>query len=66
MIYTVTFNPSIDYIVSVNQLEFGKVNRTTSEMILSGGKGINVSQVLQNLGIDSIALVLWQDSQGIN
>ena len=56
MIYTVTFNPSIDYIVSVNQLEFGKVNRTTSEMMLPGGKGINVSQVLQNLGIDSIAL----------
>lgn len=56
MIYTVTFNPSIDYIVSVNQLEFGKVNRTTSEMFLPGGKGINVSQVLQNLGMDSIAL----------
>ena len=56
MIYTITFNPSIDYIVSVNQLKFRKVNRTTSEMILPGGKGINVSQVLQNLGIDNIAL----------
>ena len=52
MIYTVTFNPSLDYIVSVNGFELGKTNRTDSELLLPGGKGINVSIVLKNLGID--------------
>lgn len=56
MIYTVTFNPSLDYIVSVNNFEIGTVNRTISEKILAGGKGINVSTVLQNLGHDNTAL----------
>ncbi len=56
MIYTVTFNPSIDYIVGVDDFEAGVVNRTTSELMFPGGKGINVSIVLHNLGIDSIAL----------
>ena len=56
MIYTVTFNPSIDYIVSVEDLKLGRVNRTRTEKVLPGGKGINVSWVLQNLGHDSIAL----------
>ncbi len=56
MIYTVTFNPSLDYIVEVNDFELGKTNRTKSEQILPGGKGINVSIVLKNLGIDSVAL----------
>lgn len=56
MIYTVTFNPSLDYIVSVSDFELGMTNRTTSELILPGGKGINVSTVLKNLGIDSTAL----------
>ena len=56
MIYTVTFNPSIDYVVSVEQFKTGKVNRTSTEMMLPGGKGINVSQVLSNLGVDNIAL----------
>ena len=56
MIYTVTFNPSIDYIVSVNAFTLGMVNRTNSEMILPGGKGINVSIVLKNLGFKSTVL----------
>lgn len=56
MIYTVTFNPSLDYIVSVEHLRLGVVNRTNKEMIYPGGKGINVSHVLRNLGFDSVAL----------
>lgn len=56
MIYTVTFNPSLDYIVSVEHFETGKVNRTSKELMLPGGKGINVSLVLKNLGHDSTAL----------
>ena len=55
MIYTVTFNPSFDYIVSVNDYQLGLKNRTDSELILPGGKGINVSTILMNLGIDSTA-----------
>lgn len=53
MIYTVTFNPSLDYIVSVRNFEEGSVNRSSDEMILPGGKGINVSIVLNNLGMES-------------
>ena len=45
MIYTVTFNPSLDYIVSVDNFTCGIVNRTTDEIIFPGGKGINVSMV---------------------
>ena len=56
MIYTVTFNPSIDYIVSVKDFKLGLTNRTDSELLLPGGKGINVSTVLRNLGIDNTAL----------
>lgn len=56
MVYTVTFNPSVDYIVSVNDFELGMTNRTASELMLPGGKGINVSIVLGNLGIANIAL----------
>ncbi len=56
MIYTVTFNPAIDYIAQVNNLYINGINRTISEKILPGGKGINVSIVLKNLGIDSMAL----------
>lgn len=51
MIYTVTFNPSLDYVVTVPKLEVGAINRTKGEEIFPGGKGINVSWVLQNLGI---------------
>ena len=56
MIYTVTFNPSLDYIVSVDDFQLGMTNRTSSELMLPGGKGINVSTVLGNLGIASTAL----------
>lgn len=56
MIYTVTFNPSLDYIVAVDNMQLGMTNRTSSEKLLPGGKGINVSTVLKNLGIDNTAL----------
>lgn len=56
MIYTVTFNPSLDYIVSVPDFQTGLTNRTESELLLPGGKGINVSTVLRNLGIENTAL----------
>ncbi len=56
MIYTVTFNPSLDYIVSVDNFTEGRVNRTIAEMMFPGGKGINVSIVLKNLGVKSTAL----------
>mgnify|MGYP004645126483 FL=1 len=56
MIYTITFNPALDYILQVDNFEIGKINRTKNEKILSGGKGLNVSIVLRNLGIKSTAL----------
>ena len=56
MIYTITFNPALDYISQVDNFEVGKINRTKTEEILSGGKGLNVSTVLSNLGIESTAL----------
>ena len=56
MVYTVTFNPSLDYIVSVEDFRLGLTNRTDSEVILPGGKGLNVSIVLSNLGIENTAL----------
>lgn len=56
MIYTVTFNPSLDYIVSVDDFTLGRVNRTTKELVYPGGKGVNVSLVLKNLGMENTAL----------
>ena len=56
MIYTVTFNPSIDYIVRLENFTSGEINRVNYEQILPGGKGINVSIVLKNLGHASTAL----------
>lgn len=56
MVYTVTFNPSLDYILDVPNLVDGEVNRTTAERIMPGGKGVNVSMVLDNLGIDNRAI----------
>jgi 1-phosphofructokinase len=56
MIYTVTLNPSLDYIVSVDNFMTGRVNRTSKELMFPGGKGINVSIVLNNLGVKSTAL----------
>lgn len=56
MIYTVTFNPSLDHTVWVDPLTVGEVNRTQKEELFPGGKGINVSIVLQNLGMENIIL----------
>ena len=56
MVYTVTFNPSLDYIVTVNNFKLGRTNRTASELMLPGGKGLNVSTVLSNLGVDNTAV----------
>ena len=56
MIYTLTVNPSIDYIVAVEDFKLGLTNRTSAEKLLPGGKGINVSQVLKNLGVENTAL----------
>lgn len=56
MIYTVTFNPSLDYVVDVESFKTGMVNRTVSEHIMPGGKGVNVSIVLSNLGMKNKAL----------
>lgn len=56
MIYTITFNPALDYISQVDNFETGKINRTRTEKILPGGKGLNVSMVLKNLGIENTAL----------
>ena len=56
MIYTVTFNPAIDYIVGINDYKMNEINRAVSEKILAGGKGINVSIVLKNLEVESTAL----------
>ncbi len=56
MIYTITFNPALDYISQVENFEVGKINRTKTEKILPGGKGLNVSIVLKNLEYNSTAL----------
>ena len=57
MIYTVTFNPAIDYVVRLDRpLEVGEVNRAAGEDCVLGGKGINVSGVLRELGCKSVAL----------
>lgn len=56
MIYTVTFNPSLDYVVHMDAFNIGETNRTSSEELHFGGKGINVSAVLTNLGVANTAL----------
>lgn len=56
MVYTVTFNPAIDYVVHTGEMSLGAVNRSTGEEMYFGGKGINVSLVLRELGIESVAL----------
>ena len=56
MIYTITFNPALDYVVSMDNFSLGQVNRTVREDIYAGGKGINVSIVLKNLSIENTAL----------
>lgn len=56
MIYTITFNPALDYIIEMPELPKGEISRSEKEYILPGGKGINVSIVLKTLGIESTAL----------
>lgn len=56
MIYTLTLNPSLDYIVELDQVNLGDLNRTKNESKFPGGKGINVSQVLKGVDVDSKAL----------
>lgn len=56
MIYTVTLNPSLDYIVDVDKFNIGEINRARNEMLFAGGKGINVSTVLTNMGVENTAL----------
>lgn len=56
MIYTITFNPSLDYIMRIDHLQINETNRCFEESIFAGGKGINVSTILKNLGYDNIAL----------
>lgn len=56
MIYTVTLNPSLDYIISAGEIDFDDINRTTAEEMRFGGKGLNVSAVLAELGVQSTAL----------
>lgn len=56
MIYTVTFNPAIDYAIGVEKLELGMTNRGSFEQLLPGGKGLNVSTILNNLNVENIAL----------
>lgn len=56
MVYTVTFNPALDYVVRVEDFQPGETNRTASDEVQFGGKGINVSTVLRNLGVDNVAL----------
>lgn len=56
MVYTVTFNPALDYVVFVNNMKFRAVNRIEKELVQAGGKGINVSMVLAELGVKSKAM----------
>ncbi|PNV60715.1 1-phosphofructokinase [Clostridium sp. chh4-2] len=56
MIYTVTFNPALDYVVKVDHFTLGKINRTAEEHIFYGGKGLNVSAILANFGFETTAL----------
>jgi len=56
MIYTITFNPSLDYIMKLNEFDAGETNRSVSESIFPGGKGFNVSTILERLGYKNTAL----------
>ena len=65
MIYTVTFNPSLDYVVQVKDFKCDAVNRTLSENVYAGGKGNNVAVVVSNLGLKSRALGIRAGLTGI-
>ena len=64
MIYTVTLNPSIDYVINLEHLNVGHINRINSEHVYPGGKGINVSRILKTLGHDNIATGFVSDFTG--
>ena len=64
MVYTVTFNPALDYVLHMDHFQTGGLNRTQSEEIHCGGKGVNVSTVLKNLGVEMLPWVFWRASQG--
>ena len=57
MIYTLTINPSLDYVMEIEKLRVGEMNRSQNTYLLPGGKGINVSQVLKNLGVENVAIL---------
>lgn len=65
MIYTLTLNPAIDHIVRVEKLEIGETNRMVDEIFKAGGKGINVSKLLKNLGENSLCLGFVADFTGL-
>ncbi|WP_328718114.1 PfkB family carbohydrate kinase [Geobacillus sp. TFV-3] len=60
MIYTCTLNPSVDYIVHLDELHVGELNRSVKTFTFPGGKGINVSRVLKRLGVDSTVSAAWR------
>ena len=53
MIYTITLNPALDYIIAIEQIQLNEINTSQDEHILPGGKGINVSIILKRLGVES-------------
>ena len=57
MIYTLTMNPSLDYVMELEKLSVGEMNRSRASYLLPGGKGINVSHVLNNLGVENVAVL---------
>ena len=65
MIYTVTFNPSLDYLVTVDDFKLGLTNRTSSERLVPGGKGLNVSMVLGRLELGEYSPYGMSDSYAI-
>ena len=56
MIYTITFSPSLDYTMEIDDIKIGEINRSKKERMVAGGKGVNVSVMLKNLGENSVAL----------
>ena len=65
MIYTVTFNPALDYLIYVTDLQSNDINRTEKEQLFYGGKGINVSVILTQLGIENKALGFLAGFSGV-
>ena len=62
MVCTVTFNPALDYVLHMSTFRPGALNRSKSEEFQCGGKGVNVSIVLHNLGIETTAWAFWRAS----